>query len=355
MTAIKPSLKDSVHLVPGFSAAGSLRQIGCGEIINLDDSLFPGPCDARAKRHLAKRREFLKSYCVPIADPTCNYWEYFADKLRTSDDVVKLLAKTNKPIVIWTSRYFPERLQFWWLADAIRRNRSIWKDCWVVEPCLQRNYWDRLQPLGIGAYAPNELGRAFTRIRRLKRDWIMTAALLWSKYTGPSPRDFDRACCRRKSIAPNLKGDTRFYLGYFPQIGVAKGSSLRLSEFDQNIFHALDIKRWLKPIDLLGKNYDLISFMGPGAGQMIPRRLYEWSTHSPANPAIEIKSLDCTTGEYSAFSCRLSEHGKRLREYGLESVVEAPPMVLGGCSAYTEKPVWVRWVNGTRSWIDALR
>jgi hypothetical protein len=250
--------------------------------------------------------------------------------------------------VIWTSREFTDRLRFWWFADAIRRSRLTFVNSWVVE----ETYFGFYGPHGVGARTPAELRQAFLEARRFTRPWVALAASLWRHYAGKSPRDFDQACRKAYARAPNLKIDTRIFSAFFPQINVARGSQLRLSEFDQTLFNQLDTVQWRRPIDLF--NHEVYKFVSLGTS-IIPWRLKAWDTHLVSNPSITTRNDGPADNAFKAISCRLTAHGKRLRDYGLEKVTEAPGLALGGCVAYAPNPPWVRWNRGNRSYIDLLR
>jgi hypothetical protein len=353
------TFEDAVHVIHGESAACSLKILGCREIIILNDPMFPGPCDIDPVRHIQKRKANLLSYGElfhgPHAEGRQEIWSQIAQDLPDASDLVRrLMAFHNKPIVLWASENFSDRLNLWWILETLCKGEVDLDDYWVAEarwPHTESPYYPRSS---LGGFTPAELAQAFADRSKLNRRIGHVGATLWKKFASSCPREFNKACLKNSASFPNLKNETRIYLSFFPQIGKPPESDLRLSEFDQTLLGTLHPGHWVRPIDMLRANIQLCHFMVFGDLLLI-KRLGEWAGHSPAYPAILSRQEPQGDNDYTAFSYQLTWHGKRLRDYGLETPMEAPLMHLGGCSVYTQDPTWVRRWRGQRSSIESLR
>src|SRR5262249_36887767 len=84
----------------------------------------------------------------------------------------------------------------------------------------------------------------------------------------------------------------------------------------------------------------------------LTRRLRDWAAHSEVSPALLVRPEPEGFFDHTACSYQLTPLGKRLRDHGLESPTQAPPMVLGGCQVYGHRPTWVRRSRGRQWWIE---
>lgn len=78
----------------------------------------------------------------------------------------------------------------------------------------------------------------------------------------------------------------------------------------------------------------------------VPRRLAHWSAHT-APLAVEGEDRPNPGRPLASAVYRITEHGKRLLEEGLESLTEAPSLPVAGTDAYASSSPWVVLENGS--------
>jgi hypothetical protein len=138
---------------------------------------------------------------------------------------------------------------------------------------------------------------------------------------------------------------------FFPQAG--SKSSLRLSQLDYELLGTLATREWLRPVDLLRRNMRLVEEFFLFGDSLVLQRLRAWAKHG-RNPAIEKRREERATNDWTAVSFRLTPGGERIRDKGLQSLNEAPPIFVGGCQLYIEAEPWVRRNRGRSWWIERL-
>jgi hypothetical protein len=160
---------------------------------------------------------------------------------------------------------------------------------------------------------------------------------LWSSFTAPSPAAFDEA--RRLGVAsfPDLAECATGHAAWFPW---RRDGRLFLSYGDQLLFDCLDTEWEEKPAwgrihgAPRGKEVanHLLSWFGDG-GTM--ERIDGWR----AVGAVERREVPDRPWFYYL---RLTALGQRLRDVGVESVDQLPPIYVGGCLVNDPDQPWVR-------------
>jgi hypothetical protein len=239
---------------------------------------------------------------------------------------------------------------FWWALDALRHCAVDPRNMWIAEPRL---LIDCGTPSSLGVFPDVTFQTAFTKLTPLNKGIVDSGAALWRKFGARSPLSFDAARRNRVAAFPDLNRISNVYGAVFPQL---VGRRLRLSEFDQALFDAAQPDLWLRPVDLLKKNHERIEiFLLFGQDRLFLRRLQEWAAHSPGAPALLARAEQWPKSEFTAVSYRLTPRGERFCEEGLETLVNAPTMYIGGCCLYARKPAWVRRNRGGQWWIERLQ
>jgi hypothetical protein len=97
---------------------------------------------------------------------------------------------------------------------------------------------------------------------------------------------------------------------------------------------------------------EVYAWLFPYGDLTVMHRLVTWVRYRPERPALEWKVVN----RRNPFSrhYRLTAHGERLRDRGLEDLSEAPPLPQGGCISYAGRRPWVRRVIGRQSWFERL-
>lgn len=342
--------EDAVHFIGGMSAGGTVRMCRARDFIIIHDLLSIGPCDVNPARHVEKRRKaiicFQRGYVGPDVDKHKEYLAWEAKNLISAKELVKKLCDSHKPIVLWTSSAFPDRLNLWWALDALQRASLNGTQIWLAEPRLRSDY-----PVSsLGVFNEEEFQTAFANLQPLRKKVADSGATLWRKFAAKSPLAFDAARRKGARAFPDLKVSSEVFGAVFPQ---RVGRKLRLSKFDQAILDAARRDQWRRPVDLFrANNFETLFLFGD---MHFAHRLQEWARHSPTSPVLLAKTEPKAVSSFTAVSYQLTEHGKKLRDEGLENPTDAPPFFMGGWVLYSDDPTWVRRNRGQEWWIEAFQ
>jgi hypothetical protein len=183
---------------------------------------------------------------------------------------------------------------------------------------------------------------------------MKAGAGLWRAFAGRSAVDFDVARRDGHRYFADLPRVMDPYGYLFPQVGGRGSMQLTLSELDQVVFDRLQADTWLRPADLVPGNARMFDFFGCFGDRFLPRRLRDWAGHTQQDPAVLMKEEAKGVNEMTATSYQLTAFGVRLRDQGLETPGEAPPMFIGGCRLYAKNPTWIRRNRGEHWQIEQL-
>ena len=361
MKLVPPAaIEEPAHAIYGDSAWGSLHSGGGREFLRLRDPLCLGPCDVDPTRHKRKRRAYLLSLAEGYAGPHADWYQDYVNDLARSalaaPDFAAHCAEFDpgKPIVLWTTTSWPDRVVFWWILDCIQRTALDRERFWVCELSLPQRFNPEHfhPPKTLGAFSPEAYQTGFRRLRPLTAKLLKCGARLWQTYAGPSPIEFAKARRRSPRFFPDLPFVTKTFRGFFPQaVGRGRGQ-LRLSDVDQKILDTLETDRWLRPVDLVKKDFDLFDLCCFSGDWFLNRRLWEWATHKKRTPVLLSREEPGAGSDFMAMSYQLTARGRRLREWGLEASDDAPTLFHGGFQIYATDKTWVRCNRGRQWWID---
>ncbi|MEM7232804.1 MAG: hypothetical protein AAF517_11540, partial [Planctomycetota bacterium] len=182
---------------------------GAQHFIVVRDSLISGPSDVSPIPHARKRREFWTEFEGCLLPPERS--EENLDRLnREVFGAHELGAALNispedRPVVIWTTRTWPDRLFLWWVFDAIERQRLERSRFWVAESSSRVAIdSDVADPWGFGKHGPDSLSAAFSSATPLSEELLQTGARLWREYAGESPLPLDDSRRRGQRPFPDL-------------------------------------------------------------------------------------------------------------------------------------------------------
>jgi hypothetical protein len=257
---------------------------------------------------------------------------------------------------LWTAPSLPNRLTFWWVLDAVRRARLDRARFWIGEPRLspEDTLPDFNSSMTLGSYPARTFTAAFAELRPLDARTARVGAALWRHFASSSPKGFDRACRDNSLVFADLLVTTEAYGPFFPRVTGLSQVRLRLSEGDQLLLDALEVGAWLRPVDVMRKDFRIIEYFLPFGELFFLQRLQEWAGHSPAEPALLARREPRGPNDFTNVAYRLTHSGDRLRRRGLRRPQEAPPLFVGGCRLYTGSPTWVRRQRGRDWWIERL-
>ena len=320
-----PSIEQSVHVISGASAAGSLRQAWGRDFIILRDPLCPGPCNVKPARHRQQREAYLRGYldgmgwrnrraCEGVAIALAGH----SEGLRVRRPPRRLPSGPARTAVDRPVLARPTQL----LVDARCREplatvAGPLLDC-GTDPAGTGTDGRRTRGDALGQYPSRCLRDAVATLRPLGAEMLRAGTALWRAFAGRSATAFDVARRQGRRYFADLPRVTHGYGCLLPQIVGRRPVRLLLSEFDQALFDALRPDAWQRPVDLLrSSNRRLIDFFGYYGDLLLPRRLWEWGQHCPHRPAVLSRAESRCVNEFTANSFQLTPLGVRLRDEGL--------------------------------------
>jgi len=321
-----PTIIDAIHLVSSDSAAGNIMQAGMPRkrVRILSERLTVGPCDADPERHVEMRR----AWNAEIGD---EYPETFAlDDLRAA-------VAGDLPVVVWATRAYAELVWLLWILDGLGRLGPLGQPPVIVRPKPD----DARET--VGGTSPEKNRAAIVDARVISNDEFREGAELWKLFASSDPRAFDEARRRGSSVFPEIGESADLHGDWFPRL---ENGRLRLSQHDERLLASLT-DEWLITWDL---NERISTVSGwerllRTHGSLVPYwRLRQWAAHGVV--AREVRDndgqLEC---EKTLF--RNTDRSRALLANGLESVVDAPSIYVGGCRLNDPTAPWVRVVDGS--------
>jgi hypothetical protein len=304
------ALAGAVHLVLGDSAGGTLRELGAGEVLVERDLVTVGRSDFDPTRHRAFRMAQWK-----IDDAEC------AAGLIGLEEFSRALPASDAPLVVWTTRTWSDQLFTWSTLERLARLGVDANRVWLAQPETAGD------PVSMGAIGDARLRDAFSKATPMASTAFTEATALWRKYTVASPLAFDDARRAGSPAFPALALVAEGHGAWFPWRAAGR---LRLSYADQLLFECLG-NDWPKK----GLADQLLN--GP-RGRELLARVFAWIGDSSAISRLEawsahggIERRDQEGHGWGAFSFRLTDLGRRLRDEGTTDVRELAPLYVGGC------------------------
>jgi hypothetical protein len=230
------------------------------------------------------------------------------------------------PVVIWTSGEWGDLLARIWLLDALLE-MEVDPGRLFTAPC--RFTWR-------GGSLAHPRWKA--RPRRLPDGALAEGSTLWRAFASPSPVGFDAIRRAGSRSFPALEIAGREHGASFPRI--QRGSRrLRLSVLDEALLLGLAGGSWRPAIEVVVDSWFPLM---PRSGDLLAfARLRTWARHRPGRPAV-LERQGTETSPRANRLYRLTAHGERLLERGMDSVDDAPPLWIGGCQVHHPAAPWVR-------------
>jgi hypothetical protein len=345
------AVNDYIHILPNISAAGVFYR--CGAIL-LADNLVVGPSSIDPDEHSALRRNFWRAdiesralsprqkrrHLDGVEDAILGAG-LLADELRRFPE--------DRRVVLWTGGLWRELLAFWWALDALHRHGFSPARFDVAQPPLGR-FADERWEFSLGCIPDNQLVEIFGKRTTLGASRARAGRSLWRKYATSSGA-FDSARRKGSRHFPNLAPIAETHGWFFPRVDTRRGR-VRLSVIDQLIFGVMRTGRWIPPIACM-KDRALFHFLLAIGDEFILCRLREWAEHCPNSPALLARPAPGVS-RFTDVAYRLTPLGVRLRDEGLDSVREAPPLAVGGGVAYGGNNPWIRYDDGAHWRLERL-
>jgi hypothetical protein len=176
----------------------------------------------------------------------------------------------------------------------------------------------------VADYPDDVLTERLARARPLSRAHFSRAVDLWHRFVQANPIGFARRCAR---YAPKL---WTLLSSFLPRL---TPSSLRLSRFDELLLGALSTEEWKTPVRVFGHDdAEWRALLCCTGDAWLPGQLDQWTEHG-INPAVERAPGPKADRPMLSSVYRLTERGATLRT-GLERLDAAPPLPVGGATAY---------------------
>lgn len=341
---------------------GGSRIPGCRDSIVLRDSLSTGPCERDPVEHAAARRRYWDHvhgsmgglFHPPSAAFTARLTgkgtsdrivgaHEFGEALRHFPDV--------RPVVLWSTRTWLERLALWSLFDAIARLDLARRRFWIAEPTTPGLPAGATDDASFAEQRDGRLNAAFSAAVPLTDAHLEAGSALWRAWVDPSPLPFDEARRCGDPFFPDLGSTGEVHGWLFPRLDALMPTRFRLSRLDQELLDGLDERVWARPVEVivrLFRDEDLRPIFLILGDRYLAFRLLEWTRHAPDYPAVESRPVTGGVNAFTRTEHRLTSHGVELRERGFRSEDEVPPMHVGGCALYTGR----RWYrrDGPDGW-----
>jgi hypothetical protein len=401
---------DCIH-----ATLGSVGLPDSVDLVRVQDSLARGPCHSNPEQHRELRRDYwlageeiylprrrLRKKSRP------DNWNLFVcwnpkQGQTVAPSFAEALSRfsSKRPVILWTTGNWVERLTLWWLLSAIERGDADRSRCFIAHASSPDASADlrRPNPDTLACVPPRFLRTAFDRRKRLSRSMVVEGARLWRKYCRSSPAAFDEARRRGSETFPDLSAIAEWHGVWFPRRD-ARSSRIRLSQFDETVLEGFSSDEWRTPLDvycasfhaaqlLNGSESDMASTVdgladsfaryrrhghddrrlramveervtrrqrdrlqpvtGEFGTELFVRRLLEWERHNQEDPALISSAGPNQVNQMSCICYRLTKKGRRLLEEGMSSFADLPPLPVGGCTVNSSTAFWIRQMDG-RQW-----
>ncbi len=329
-----PTIQTATHVVFESLTGDRLSQLGATNIIAANDCLLIGPCRFDPLDHARAREAWWSSP---------ERWEH----------LYSAEVRWEPPVVLWVAASLVERVNSWRTCSWLRSRGIAADDVAVLEldPVPPRRTPAPPPPpfncIASVSHHPDEvLLQRLAEARSISEVRYAQAASLWASYTAPDPTPFVEACLRGVEGFPELPALWMLLSAFFPRTAPAGG--LRLGRFDELLLSLLS-DEWRTPVKVFVHDspmgVELRQLASCTGDLFVAARLARWAEHGET-PAIERIAGPKPETPMLAASYRITEHGIRLREAGLDKVTEAPPLPLAGTEAYGAEAPWVLREDG---------
>lgn len=342
-------LRAATHVAFDTPTKERLVQFGAMNVVRASDCLIVGPSRREPNEHARAREVWCSSFEYGSdVDDSGETW----DRLQSPD------VRWKPPIVLWVSSSLHERVNLWRACSWLRHLGFAHNDVLVLE----------FDPVPLSEAASQEvLTRPFTcsesvsdhpdeiLLDRLGRaqPWSAErydrAVRLWDSYVDEEPLRFVESCIAGVEGFAELAPLWVLLSCFFPR-KTAEGR-LRLSRFDEIVFTLLSSK-WQTALALTVHEsetrmhlWHLLSCTGD---LFLPLRLEQWAKHDSSaaverapGPKPPNAGFPMLSGVY-----RLTERGIRLRDKGLDQLMDAPSLPIAGTEAYSPSAPWVLLETG---------
>ncbi|MGK3996567.1 hypothetical protein [Sorangium sp. So ce1024] len=312
-------MQGAVYVAMGRIAGAALAKVSSPVVVD-DDNLLLGPSRIDPKRHRAARVKYLGG--------------------EPSAELNEELARPDGPPVCVALPPTPGGLMSLCriCASVVERGRTLF----VVD----------LSPDAAGAFPQGPgPGRAIVldvadalRCKPPVVQWskleTTLAATLWKLWCRRSPVAFSRFCASGSMFHPQLANLGRYHAGLFPR---RVGNRLLLSRFDELLLRRLS-QEWLSPVKVfvnaINAESELGAWLSHAGDLYVAKRLDDWYRHARGRVIERRDAHHPRPSEMTRRSFRWRAGSEGILD-ALPSVQAAPPVSIGGATAYHPDHVWV--------------
>ncbi|WP_437709765.1 hypothetical protein WMF45_34820 [Sorangium sp. So ce448] len=311
-------IQGAVYVAMGRVAGAALAKVASPVVVE-DDELLLGPSRIDLKRHRAARVRYLGG--------------------EPSADLNEDLARSDGPPVCVALPPTPGGLMSLCriCASVVARGRTVF----VVD----------LSPEAAGAFPQGPgPGRAISLniadallrkppVVQWSKLETALAATLWKLWCRRSPVAFSRFCASGSMFHPQLANLGRYHAGLFPR---RAGHGLLLSRFDELLLRQLS-QEWLSPVKVfvnaINAESELDAWFSYTGDLYVAKRLNDWYRHTRGRIVERRNAHHPRPSEMTRWSFRWRAGSEAILE-ALPSVQAAPPVSIGGATAYDPDRVW---------------
>lgn len=312
-------IQGAIHVAVGRVAGAALAKVA-SPVVADDDNLLLGPSRVDPKRHRAAR---------------VRYWGG-----EPSTDLNEELARSDGPPVCVALPPTPGGLMSLCriCASVVEHGRTVF----VVDlsPETAGTFPQGPGPgRAISIYVADALLRKPSVVQWSKLETTL-AATLWKLWCRRSPVAFSRFCASGSMFHPQLANLGRYHAGLFPR---RAGNGLLPSLFDELLLRQLS-QEWLSPVKVyanaLNAGSELAAWFPHTGDLYIAKRLNEWYHHTRGRIIERRNAHHPRPSEMTRWSFRWRAGSEAILE-ALPSVQAAPPVSIGGATAYDPDRAWV--------------
>lgn len=312
-------IRGAVYVAMGRIAGAALAKVA-SPVVAEDDNLLLGPSRVDPKRHRAAR---------------LRYWGG-----EPSADLNEELARPDGPPVCVALPPTPGGLMSLCriCASVVERGRTVF----VVDLSPDAA---GVFPRGPGPGRAISLNVADALLRKppvVQWSKLETAlaATLWKLWCRRSPVAFSRFCASGSTFHPQLANLGRYHAGLFPR---RAGHGLYLSRFDELLLRQLS-REWLSPVKVfanaINAKSELDAWFSHTGDLYVAKRLNEWYRHTRGRIIERRSAHHPRPSEMTRWCFRWRAGSEGILE-ALPSLQTAPPVSIGGATAYDPDHAWV--------------
>ena len=253
-----------------------------------------------------------------------------------------------KPLVLWTSRTWQDRVTTWCLMSVLGTANVDPARLWIAEP--YRSDYGVME--GLACYPIRDLQHALERAVVMEQALLREGQALWQKFSSPSPVALDTALRKGSRWFPGLPDAARHYRTWFPRWHAGR-KSVRLSALDEFLLETFDETEWRTPLSVFKRDRFFRDMMRVVSDVACVDRLLQWLEYEYSDPVLEFQRVK-GLNQFTSLSFRRTPFGHRLLDAGLPSIDAAPPVFIGGCKVYSGDAPYVCVQERTRERIAPL-